>query len=220
MLLITEASSQALQGLRDLSTLTWYVIPFLAIVLYIYTVEVSKAKKSGNWDPIVAGLVIFGMDFINETWNGMVFAATQISAVWTTPGPSAFKVMVGWNIEIIFWFLIAGIIYYYMLPPDKEKKILGLPNRWFMAIIFSVLCVIVECILNIAGLLIWEYPWWNLSFAGVWLIFLIGYFPFVAMANIVMGLKSAKNKVIAIGGIYAIAIILNVIFGGILGWVY
>jgi hypothetical protein len=28
----TEASQRALQGLRDLSTLEWYVIPLLAIV--------------------------------------------------------------------------------------------------------------------------------------------------------------------------------------------
>ncbi len=220
MLLITEASSQALQGLRDLSTLEWYVIPFLAIVLYIYNVEATKAKKSGNWDPIFAGLTIFGMDFINETWNGIVFAATQHSAFWTTPGPTAFRVMVGWNIEIIFWFLIAGIIYYYMLPINKDKKILGLPNRWFMAILFAALCVVVECMLNIAGILVWEYPWWNLSISGVWLIFLIGYFIFTAAANIVMSLETIRKKLTAVGLIYSVAIILNIIFGGILGWVY
>jgi hypothetical protein len=33
---MTDASIQALQGLRDLTMLKWYVIPLLAIVLYIY----------------------------------------------------------------------------------------------------------------------------------------------------------------------------------------
>ena len=33
---MTPASLQALDGLRDLSTLKWYVIPLLAIVFYIY----------------------------------------------------------------------------------------------------------------------------------------------------------------------------------------
>ena len=41
---MTDASIQALQGLRDLSTLKWYVIPLLAIVAYIYTMEIKKAR--------------------------------------------------------------------------------------------------------------------------------------------------------------------------------
>jgi len=57
----TPASQLALQGLRDLTTLKWYVIPLLAIIFYIYTFEIRKAKKSGNWDAIYAGLTLFGM---------------------------------------------------------------------------------------------------------------------------------------------------------------
>jgi effector-binding domain-containing protein len=38
--------------------------------------------------------------------------------------------------------------------------------------------VIVECALNIGNRLVWEYPFWRLSFGGVWLIFLFGYFEF------------------------------------------
>jgi hypothetical protein len=33
----TPASQMALDGLRDLTTLKWYVIPLLAIVFYIST---------------------------------------------------------------------------------------------------------------------------------------------------------------------------------------
>ncbi len=33
---MTEASLQALSTLRDLTMLKWYVIPLLAIVIYIY----------------------------------------------------------------------------------------------------------------------------------------------------------------------------------------
>ena len=36
---MTEASKRALEGLRDLSTLQWYVIPLLALVFYVYTAE-------------------------------------------------------------------------------------------------------------------------------------------------------------------------------------
>jgi len=218
--MVTEASKQALDGLRDLSMMKWYAIPLLAIILYIYMKEIHKARETGDWNPIYAGLTLFGMDFINETWNGMIFAVTQESAFWTTPGDTALRVMVGWNLEIIFMFAIAGIVYYYSLYEDKDKKILGLPNRWFLAIFFAGFCVFVECLLNIGGLLVWHYPWWNLSPWGIILIFLIGYFHFFVAIILVLQLKDDKQKKMAIATIFAIAIILNVIFMGILGWVY
>ena len=74
---MTSASQMALQGLRDLSMIKWYVIPLLAIVLYIYSVEIKKARSTGNWNAVFAALTMFGMDFINETWNGLVFHFTQ-----------------------------------------------------------------------------------------------------------------------------------------------
>ena len=56
---MTEASVRALKGIRDLSMLEWYVIPLLAIVFYIYTSEMKKAKTSGNWNAVFAGLTVF-----------------------------------------------------------------------------------------------------------------------------------------------------------------
>lgn len=160
------------------------------------------------------------MDFINETWNGWVFYLTQRSAFWTTPGKTALRTMMGWNIEIMFMFAVAGIVYYNTLSPRKEEKILGLPNRWFWAVGYSAFCVFIECFLNKGGLLVWEYSFWNRSFTGVWLIFLIGYFHFFVAALIVIGMKSVKNKIITVGIIYTIAILMNIIAFGFLGWYY
>jgi len=42
---MTEATQQALCGLRDLTMIKWYVIPLLAIVFYIYTREIKEARK-------------------------------------------------------------------------------------------------------------------------------------------------------------------------------
>ena len=217
---MTRASKQALIGLRDLTTLKWYIIPLLAIVFYIYTIEIKKARESGNWNTVYAGATIFGLDFINETWNGMVFHITQHSAFWTTPGETALRTMVGWNIEIMFMFAILGIVYSNSLLEDKSEKILGIPNRWFFAIQYAIVCVFIEVLLNIGGHLVWEYPFWNLSFTGIWLIFFIGYFHFFIGALLVIGMRDDKNKKLAIGIIFGIAIGLNVIFMGILGWVY
>lgn len=216
----TPATIRAFDGLRDLSTLKWYIIPMLAFVFYIYATELKKARQTGNWNAIFAGLTLFGMDFINETWNGWVFHFTQRSAVWTAPGDTALRTMLGWNIEIMFMFAIAGIIYYYTLSDDKNDRILGIPDGWFWAIGYSAFCVFVECLLNIGGLLIWEYEYWNLSFKGIWLIFFLGYFIFYAATLLVVRMESIKSKVITVCIIYAIPVIANVLAFGVFGWQY
>ena len=217
---MTQATMQALQGLRDLSMVKWYVIPLLAIVLYIYAREIKEARKTANWNAVFAGLTIFGVDFFNETWNGWVMHLTQRSAFWTTPGDTALRTMVGWNIEIMFMFLLVGIIYYHTLSESTKEKILGIPEKWFWAIGYSVFCVFVECLLNIGNHLVWEYSFWKLSFGGVWLIFLIGYFHFFCAAIIVISLKSMKSKILTLCIIYSVPVIMNIIAFAILGWNY
>ena len=128
--------------------------------------------------------------------------------------------MVGWNIEIMFMFAISGIIYYNTLSDDKDEIILGLPNRWFWAIGYALFCVFVECLLNMGGLLVWEYPWWERTFWGVWLIFLFGYFHFYVAIIIVIGMRSDRNKIITIAAIYTVGILMNVFGMGVMGWGY
>jgi hypothetical protein len=217
---MTEATIQALNGLRDFSTLKWYVIPLLAIVFYIYTKEMKEAKTTGNWNAILAGLTIFGVDFFNETWNGWVMVLSGRSAFWTAPGNTALRTMIGWNIEIMFMFSIIGIIFYNTLTENKKVTILGLPEKWFWAISYSVFCVLVECLLNVGNHLVWEYSFWMRSFGGVWLIFLIGYFHFFVAAIFVITRKELKSKLITVGIIYVVPIIMNIIGMGIMGWVY
>lgn len=216
----TEATTRALQGLRDLSTLQWYSIPLLGMIFYIYVTEIKKARETGKWDTVFAGLTLFGMVLINETLNGWFFHFTQYSAIWTAPGPTALRTMVGANIEIWFMFTIAGIVWYKTLNEDPGVKILGIPNWWFWAVVYAGFCVFIECLLNAGGHLVWEYPWWNLSLKGIWLIFLLGYFHFYVAMIIVCGLKTNKKKVIAIASLYAVSLVLNVIAFGIFDWVY
>ncbi|MFW9894507.1 MAG: hypothetical protein ACFFD7_01735 [Candidatus Thorarchaeota archaeon] len=207
----TLGSDEAFSKLRLLnSEFGWYVIPLLVIVLYIYGVEIKKARETGNWSTIFAGLTLLGLDLINEIWNGLVFAFTNYSAFWTTPGASAYIILIGWNIEIAFMFSIAGIVFTKFLPDDKEKKMLGLPNRWAYAIGFSLFSVFVEILLNRGNYLIWEYPWWN--WYNPILIFLIGYFHFFIGAFYVYDLPDRKSKVKVVGIIYAIGIGLLCIF--------
>ena len=216
---MTEATKQALTGLRDFSTLKWYVVPLLCIVFYFYTKEIRKARQTRNWDAVLAALTVFGLDFFNESWNGWVLVFTGRSALWTAPGDTALRVTVGWNIEIIFMFLLLGYVYYYSLSETRDKKILGINEKWAVAIAYTIICVAVECILNYGGLLIWEYPFWNRTFAGVWLILIIGYFIFFLGALIMISLKKMKSKLTMLGIVYSVPIAMNII-ASVLGWRY
>lgn len=169
---------------------------------------------------MLAGLTLFAMDCINETWNGWVLELSGRSAVWTAPGDTALRMMVGWNIEIIFMFLLSGIVFYHTIDEDAKKKILGIPNQWFWAIGYAAFCVFVEILLNMGGHLVWEYEYWNRSFQGVWLIFLFGYLHFFVAIIIVINMKSRRNQILTVGGLFSVAIVANVIAMGLLGWNY
>ncbi len=187
---------------------------------YIYTKEIKSARQTGNWNAVFCGLTIFGVDFFNETWNSWVMVLTQRSAFWTAPGDTALRTMVGWNIEIMFMFSLMGIVFYHSFDETQKNRILGIPEHWVWAVGTSVFCVFVECYLNKGGHLVWEYPFWERSFKGVWLIFLIGYFHFFCSAIFVLWLKTNKSKLITIGIIYAVPIIMNVLGLGVFKWRY
>ena len=217
---MTPSSELALKGLRDLSTLQWCVIPLLAIVFYIYTIEIRKARESGNWDAVFAGVTLFGTDFLFETINGWIFHLTGYSALWTTPGETALRTTVGWNIEIMFMFSIAGIIYYNTSSTDRNARILGIPDRLFWVICYAAFCVFVECLLNAGNHLVWEYSFWKRSFPGVLPIFFVAYFPLFLSPMLVISLKTVRSKAIAVCALYACAIGLNVIAFCVLGMNY
>ena len=210
---MTEASEQALRILRDESLFQWYLIPLFAFVVYVYAVEVERR----NWSGVFAGLAFYGMDLFNETWNALVLHFTDRSAVWTTPGDTAYLIFVGLTIEISAMFAIAGVVFTKMLPADKSLRILGIPNRWLFAVVNAILCVFVEVLLNRADVLVWEYPWWN--FPNIGLIFLLGYLPFMAVSFWVYDMEKIRNKIATVLVIYAVNLAAIILFAGLLGWI-
>jgi len=210
---VTEASEQALRILRDESLFQWYLIPLFALVVYVYAVEVERR----NWSVVFAGLAFYGMDLFNEIWNGLVLHFTDRSAVWTTPGDTAYLIFVGLTIEISFMFAVAGVTFTKMLPKDKTLRIVGIPNRWLFAAVNAAFCVFVEVLLNRADVLVWEYPWWN--FPNVGLIFLLGYLPFMAVSFWVYDMEKIRSKIAAVLAIYAVDLPAIIIFAGLLGWI-
>jgi hypothetical protein len=209
----TGSASQAMAILRNPATFQWYVITLFALCVYVYAVEIERR----NWSLIFAGLAFWGMDWFNEIWNGLVFHFTNYAPVWGAPGQTAYLILIGLNIEICFMFAIAGVTFSKMLPPDKNLKVLGIPNRLVFAILGSIFCVIVELLLNAAGALTWDYSWWNVG--APWLIFLIGYLPFFLVAFWVFDMPTVRQKAITVGSILGFDLICLILFAGILHWI-
>ena len=209
----TESSRRALEILRDGNQFQWYVIPLLALVLYLYAVEIERR----NWNLVFAGLALWGMDWFNEIWNGLVFHFTQYAPVWGAPADTAFLILIGLNIEICFMFAVAGIVVAKTLPKDPSVKILGIPNRWFIAVTASVFCVVVELFLNAVGALTWDYRWWNAR--APWLIIVFGYLHFFVVAFWVHDMRRVRHKAYAVSGIFAVDAVALVLFAGILEWI-
>jgi len=209
----TQAALDALKILRDGSVFQWYLIPLFALVAYVYAVEIERK----NWNLVCAGLAFWGMDWLNEIWNALVFHFTQYAPVWGAPGKTAYLILIGLNIEICFMFAISGIIFSKTLPTDRREKVLGIPNRLFFAIVGSAFCVFVEVLLNSVNALTWEYTWWNARVP--WLIFLLGYFPFFTVSFWVHDMQSVGRKAATVGAILTLDIACLIVFGGILRWI-
>lgn len=210
---MAESAKQALSILRDTSNFQWYIIPIIIFVLYVYSVEIERK----NWNVLFAGLAFWGIDLFNEIWNGLVFHFTNFAPVWGTPTKSAYQIFIGLNIEISLMFLVAGVACAKMLPKDKKAKIFGISNRWFLAVVNSMLFVFVECILNHIGVLSWEYWWWQSSFPFV--LFLIGYMPFLVVCYWVHDMETIKKKIIAVGTIFSVDLFGIILFSCILNWI-
>jgi hypothetical protein len=208
----TESASEALRILRDGSQFQWYVIPLFALVVYVYMGEVERR----NWNLLLAGLAFWGMDWFNEIWNSLVFHFTNYAPVWGAPGQTAYLILIGLNIEICFMFAIAGITFGKMLLPDRHTRILGIPNRWFVAVTGAAFCVFVEVLLNSVGALTWDYSWWNAR--APWLIFLFGYLTFFVVAFWVHDMPTIRKKAMTVGTIFAVDLLAIAVFGVALGW--
>ena len=210
---MSDFALQALSRLRDGSNFQWYVIPLLAFVFYVYTVEAEKK----NWNLVLAGLAFWGADWLNEIINSLVLRGTGFAPIWAEPGPTAYLILVGLNIETMFMFAVAGIIWSKMLHPDKNFKYLGIPNRWAVALGGAAFSVIIEYFLNSANALTWDYTWWNRGTPI--LIFLFGYLWFFVFAFWVFDMKEIKQKIQTVGALWVVDIRALIVFAGFLKWI-
>jgi hypothetical protein len=208
----TGFTLEALRQLRDPHLFKWYAVGLLAFVVYAYAVEVERQR----WDVIAAGLAVWLADWFNEIVNALVLHASNRAAVWTATGPTAYQILIGLNVEIMFMFAVAGIVYAKLLPADRTVRILGMPNRLAVALGLSLVSVAVELFLHASGTFHWEYWWWNTPF--VLLIVIFGYLWFYLYAAWVYDAPPRK-RFTRLGVLAAIDLAMALVFGVVLGWI-
>jgi hypothetical protein len=209
---MTPSATQSLAHLRDPATFQWYVIPLLLVVMYLYADNLAARR----YNVVLGALAFWLMDWVNEIWNGLLAHFSGFAPAWGTPGPSAFQIFIGLNIEISFMFAIMGLYAMRLLPEDRHARILGINNRLFLAIVNSIGCVGVEIVLNRIGALTWDWRGWN---AGApWLIFLIGYLPFYLVGYWVHDLPSRRQQITVVATLAGFVTVAALSFGA-LGWI-
>ena len=202
----TESAQRAFDLIRDGSRFQWHVIPVLLLVLYVYASEIERR----NWNVVFAGLALWVADWFNEIINGLVFSYTNYAPMWATPQGSAYTIFIGLNLEISLMFSIMGIVVAKTLPADRGARIVGMPNRWFVALAASTFCLLIEMWLNAIGQLTWDYWWWDAE--RPYLIFVFGYLWFFAFAFWVHDMASVRRKATAVLTLAAIDVVLMIAF--------
>lgn len=204
---------QAEHVLRAPGLFNWSTVTLLALVVYVYTVEVERS----NWSAVLAGLTFWLMDWANEIINALVLHVNGDAALWTVTGSSSFVILIGLTVEISLFFAINGVIFAKLLPADRSARILGLPNRWALAIGLSLVSVGVELLLHADGVFHWHYWWWNVASFPVIVVF--GYLTFYVVTFWVYDMPQRARQLQAVGSLAALDLAAGLVFGPLLGWI-
>ena len=210
---VPQFTREAEHLLRAPGHFEWSTVTLLALVVYVYAVEVQRE----NWSAILAGLAFWLMDWFNEIVNALVLHFDGHAALWTVTGTSSFVILIGLTVEISLFFAINGIVFTKLLPADRHARILGLPNRWALAIGLSLVSVGVELLLHADGVFHWHYWWWNVASFPV--IVVLGYLTFYIVAFVVYDESRRARQLQIVGSLAALDLAGGLVFGPLLGWI-
>jgi hypothetical protein len=210
---VTPFTLQAEHLLRAPGLFNWSTVTLLALVVYVYAVEIERA----NWNAVLAGLAFWLMDWLNEIVNALVLHFDGHAALWTVTGSSSFVILIGLTIEISLFFAINGVVFAKLLPANRSVRILGLPNRWALAIALSLVSVGVELLLHADGVFHWYYWWWNVASFPVIVVF--GYLTFYVVAFWVHDMRRRTRQLQVVGSLATLDLVAGLVFGPLLGWI-
>jgi hypothetical protein len=209
---VTPFTREAQHLLRATGMFNWSTVTLLALVVYVYSVEVERA----NWNAVLAGIAFWLMDWANEIVNALVLHFDGHAALWTVTGTSSYVILIGLTIEISLFFAINGVVFAKLLPQDPAERILGLPGRWALAVGLSLVSVGVELLLHADGVFHWYYWWWNVASFPVIVVF--GYLTFYVVAFKVHDMASRARQLQTVGFLAGLDLTAGLVFGPLLGW--
>ncbi len=200
------AADRAAQAIRSTNNFNWTFIFILAVVVYIYATELKKK----NYKAVVAGLSLYGVHWLYEITNAIIQSASGY-ALWTvSPESTSFILLIGVSWELSMMFAIAGLATSKLLPEDKNKKILGINNRWFFAVANALFFSLVEIFLASTPAFIWVYKWW-----GALPVFITTYIPFFLASYLVPDAKPKTQKIFlaSVWGLVALLLVILIPLG-------
>ncbi|MFO7570166.1 MAG: hypothetical protein R6W75_10255 [Smithellaceae bacterium] len=203
-----ELTQQALSILRSPDPFQWYVIPLLALVIYVYTNEISKR----NWRGVAAGLSLYLVHWLFEIANALIQYGSG-HALWTVPAGTSFLILVGVGIELSLMFSVAGLVLSKILPEDPKQKILGINNRIFFAVVNAALFSGIEIFLAMTPAFHWIYPWW-----GALPVFITVYIPFFVVSFLCYDWTPKVQRAV-IGSLFVVDALMMIVFAGLLKWI-
>lgn len=209
----TPVTREAEHLLRAPGLFNWSTVTLLALVVYVYSVEVERA----NWSAVLAGIAFWFMDWFNEIANSLVLHVTGTAPLWAVTGTSSFVILIGLTVEISLFFAINGVIFAKLLPRDPRARILGLSSRWAIAVALSLVSVGVELLLHADGVFHWHYWWWNVASFPVIVVF--GYLTFYVVAFWVYDMRERPRQIGAVAALGALDLAGGLVFGPVLGWI-
>ena len=196
------AADLANAAVRSTAHFNWIFIALFAIVVYIYLSEI----KQKNYKGIVAALSLYGIHWLYEIANAVIQSVFGY-ALWTvSPESTSFILLVGVSWELSMMFSVAGLAMSKLLPEDPKKRILGVNNRVFFAILNAAFFAIFEIFLAGTPAFLWVYPWW-----GAIPVFLTTYIPFFLGAFLTHDASPQKQKRFLVIVWGAVAILLAVL---------
>src|SRR2546423_4606961 len=87
---VTQFTREAEHLLRVTGHFDWSTVTLLALVVYVYAVEVERA----NWSAVLAGLAFWLMDWFNEIANALVLHFDGHAALWPVTGHTSFLILI------------------------------------------------------------------------------------------------------------------------------
>ena len=200
------AVDAAKEAVRSTANFDRTFIALLALV--VCGVYVPQIKKK-NWNGIAAALALYGVHWLYEIGNAVICHIWDYPLWTVTLESTSFILLIGVCWELSLMFSITGFTAD-ILPEDKNKKILGINNRWFFAVASALGFSLFEIFLASTPAFVWVYPWW-----GALPVFITVYIPFFLAAYLIYDAKPKTQKTFLgiVWGLVALLLIILIPLG-------